>query len=201
MDVKAISSINFYASYEQKYTKQSKQEEKKENEAFEVEISEDAKKMQKGLSANEVDALKDNVAKSQEIMIQIMTEQNAKIQGWLDDGITKFNFDGLQIDVSMFDFPEVATTPEEAQEAISEGGQWSVNAVSDRIFGLAEALAGGDKEKLQQMREAVEEGFRQAGISWKNITDQDDMPQITKDTHDEIMKRFDKALMGDGNDV
>ena len=196
MDVKAISSINLYANYEQKYTKQSKQEEKKD-EAFEVEISEEAKEMQKGLSTNEVNALQDSIAKSQEVMIQVLTEQNAKIQGWLDEGITKFNFEGLQIDVSKFDFPEIATTPEETQKAISEGGEWSVNAVSDRIFGLAEALAGGDKNKLEEMKAAVEEGFKQAGISWKNITDQDDMPQITKDTHDEIMKRFDNVLQGD----
>ncbi|MBQ8697674.1 MAG: hypothetical protein IJ521_01555, partial [Schwartzia sp.] len=65
-------------------------------------------------------------------------------------------------------------------------------AVSDAIFGLPEALAGGDSVKLSEMRAAVEEGFRQAGLVFKDITGKDDMPQITHDTYDEIMSRFDK---------
>ena len=56
---------------------------------------------------------------------------------------------------------------------------------------LAEIL-GADPEKLAKMRDAVEEGFRQAGMVFKEITGKDDMPQITHDTYDEIMSRFDK---------
>ena len=77
------------------------------------------------------------------------------------------------------------------EAAISEGGAYSVDSVATRIFDLASAIAGGDPEKLKKMQDAVEEGFKQAGLTWKDATGQDDMPQITKDTHAEITKRFD----------
>ena len=55
-------------------------------------------------------------------------------------------------------------------------------------------MAGGDPEKLEQMRAAVEEGFKQAGMTWKDATGNDSMPEITKNTYAEIMKRFDEAM-------
>ena len=156
----------------------------------------------KGLSADEIQALKDDLAAQEQtmlnLMIQVMTAQNDKLQGWLDEGTGILNFGGIQIDASRFALPEVATNPEDAAKAVAEGGAWSVGAVSDRIFGLAEALAGGNPEKLEEMRAAVEEGFKQAGMVWKDATGQDSMPEITKQTYTEIMNRFSKAQ---GNEV
>lgn len=88
-------------------------------------------------------------------------------------------------------YPKIETTPEGAQAAISEGGAYSVNAVADRIMTMATALAGDDQTKLQKMRDAVEEGFSQAGLAFKNATTSD-LPQISKDTYTEVMSRFDK---------
>ncbi|PJI06865.1 MULTISPECIES: hypothetical protein [Clostridium] len=88
-------------------------------------------------------------------------------------------------------YPPIETTPEDAKKAISKGGAYSVEAVSDRIMTMAKALAGDDKEKLQQMRDAVEKGFAQAGVDFKRATTSD-LPQICNDTHTEIMKRFDE---------
>ncbi|MBO4852237.1 MAG: hypothetical protein J5477_01240 [Schwartzia sp.] len=152
----------------------------------------------KGLTADQVRQLQEQTDQSYTMMIQAMTEQNMKVQNLFNEGIYSLNFDGTKIGIEQFMLPPVGTTPEEAQAAISEGGAYSVEAVSDRIFGLAEALAGGDSEKLSQMRAAVEEGFRQAGMVFKDITGKDDMPQITHDTYNEIMSRFDKkaAEMG-----
>lgn len=146
----------------------------------------------KGLTAEQVDVLKAGIEQSQQLMIKTLTEQNARLQGWLDLGIGTLNFDGVKIGADRFALPAVGTTPEEAQAAISEGGAYSVDAVSSRIFDLASAIAGGDPEKLKTMQAAVEEGFKQAGLTWKDSTGQDDMPQITKDTHAEITKRFDE---------
>ena len=152
----------------------------------------------KGLTADQVRQLQDMTDQSYTMMIQAMTEQNMKVQNLFNEGIYSLNFDGTKIGIEQFMLPPVGTTPEEAQAAISEGGAYSVGAVSDRIFGLAEALAGGDAGKLSEMRAAVEEGFRQAGMVFKDITGKDDMPQITHDTYNEIMSRFDKrtAEMG-----
>lgn len=88
-------------------------------------------------------------------------------------------------------YPPIATTPEGAQAAISEGGAYSVNSVADRIMTMATSIAGDDPNKLQQMRDAVEKGFSQAGLEFNNAT-KSNLPQICKDTYKEIMNRFDK---------
>lgn len=180
-------------------------------EAYEVEISDAAKAAQqkadtetvddatsesKGLSADQVRYLQDSIQMSQQtmlnMMIQALTDSNDKLQGWLDEGIGKLNFDGVQIDASRFGMPEVATNPEDAAKAVADGGDWSVDAVASRIFDLASAIAGNDADKLATMRAAVEEGFSQAGVTWNNYTGLDEMPEITSKTYDEIMSRFDK---------
>ena len=107
--------------------------------------------------------------------------------------IAKLGSSDISIVTSKFALPEVATNPEDAEKAVSDGGEWSVGAVSDRIFGLAEIFAGGDPEKLEEMRAAVEEGFKQAGAAWTNATGLNDMPDITQKTYNEIMGRFDTA--------
>ena len=182
--------------------------------AFEVEISDAAKKAQqtvtesqttenntseaKGLTTEQVDYLKQSIAINQQtmlnMMIQALTDSNNKLQGWLDSGTGILNFGGVQIDAARFGLPEVATNPEDAAKAVGEGGDWSVSAVSDRIFSLAEAMAGGDPDKLQEMRAAVEEGFKQAGATWSDATGLDNMPDITQKTYNELMNRFDAYM-------
>ena len=167
-------------------------------EAEDTTVDEAGAQKTKGLTADQVQSLKADLEMQQNtmlnLMIQTLTANNEKLQGWLDDGIGTLNFGGVKVDASRFALPSVATNPEDAAKAVAEGGDWSVNAVSDRIFGLAEALAGGDPEKLEQMRAAVEEGFRQAGATWKDATGNTSMPDITQNTHSEIMKRFDDAM-------
>lgn len=158
-------------------------------------VDDESAKETKGLSADQVRALQDDLETQQQafinVMIQALTESNDKLQAWLDDGTGILNFGGTQIEASMFGLPEVATNPEDAAKAIAPGGAWSVDAVSTRIFDLATAIAGNDPEKLSQMRAAVEEGFKQAGMTWNKITGQDNMPEISKQTYNEIMSRFD----------
>lgn len=211
--VQAKNSANAKASAQNSAAQA--QESSKLGSAFELDISDAAKqaaqtpkqtaedfsvddagaKETKGLSADQVQALQDDLETQQQafinVMIQALTESNDKLQGWLDEGIGILNFGGTQIDASMFGLPEVATNPEDAAKAIAPGGAWSVDAVSTRIFDLATAIAGNDPEKLSQMRAAVEEGFKQAGMTWNKITGQDNMPEISKQTYNEIMSRFD----------
>ena len=147
----------------------------------------------KGITADQLRALQEQTDQSYSMMIQAMTEQNMHIQGLFNEGIYDFRgSDGSLFSLSNFVLPPVGTTPEEAQAAISEGGDYSVEAVSDRIFGLASAIAGNDPKMLEEMRAAVEEGFKQAGAAFKDITGKSEMPQITQDTYSHIMDRFDK---------
>ena len=158
-------------------------------------VDENATQQTKGLSADQVRSLEESIAMSEQtmlnLMIQVLTDSNDKLQGWLDEGVGILNFDGVQIDAARFGLPEVATNAEDAAKAVGEGGDWSVDAVSSRIFDLATAIAGNDPDKLATMRAAVEEGFKQAGATWTNATGLQDMPEITKNTYNEIMSRFD----------
>ncbi len=206
---KIQSAVNAYASAAKQDTSDSTH-----GAAFSVNISEEAMQAMaqesdnvtvdnadaqktKGLSADTVQALQDDLVMQEQamlnLMIQVLTDNNNKLQGWLDEGTGILNFGGIQVDASRFALPSVATNPEDAAAAVAEGGDWSVSAVSDRIFGLAEVLAGGDPEKLEQMRAAVEEGFRQAGTAWNTATGSSSMPDITGQTYNEIMSRFDNA--------
>ncbi len=174
--------------------KQAQQVPKQTAEDFSVEDT--GAKETKGLSAEQVSALKEDLATQEQtmlnVMIQAMTESNDKLQSWLDEGVGILNFNGVQIDASRFALPEVATNAEDAAKAIAPGGAWSVDAVSSRIFDLASAIAGNDPERLSQMRAAVEKGFEQAGLTWKDSTGQSKLPEISTQTYDEIMSRFDK---------
>ena len=182
------------AAFELDISDAAKQAQQAPKQTAELSVEEDAQKT-KGLSAEQVSALKEDLETQQQtwlnVMIQSLLEHNDKLTGWLSDGVGILNFGGTQIDASRFALPEVATNPEDAAKAIAPGGAWSVDAVSTRVFDLASAIAGNDPEKLSQMRAAVEEGFKQAGMAWNKMTGQDNMPEISKQTYNEIMSRFD----------
>ncbi|MBR0260792.1 MAG: hypothetical protein IJQ85_03260 [Selenomonadaceae bacterium] len=158
-------------------------------------VEQETTKETKGLSAEQISALKEDLVTQEQtmlnVMIQALTESNDKLQGWLDEGVGILNFDGVQIDAARFALPEVATNAEDAAKAIAPGGAWSVDAVATRVFDLAAAIAGNDPEKLSQMRAAVEKGFEQAGMTWKDATGQSKLPDISTQTYNEIMTRFD----------
>ena len=150
----------------------------------------------KGLSASVLDQLQQEAEANEQtflnLMIQALSASNDKLQGWLDSGTGILNFGGAKIDAARFALPEVATNAEDAAKAVADGGAWSVDAVAGRIFDMATAIAGNDPEKLSTMRAAIEEGFKQAGATWKSATGIDDMPDITKKTQEEINRRFDE---------
>ena len=214
-NVNSAVAKSAYGAYSNNAAQKTNSESNSVGNAYEIEISDAAKlaaaqkstetvaedskvEKSKGLTEEQIGALKDAAAMQEQamlnLMIQTLSSNNDKLQGWLDEGIGILNFGGIQIDASRFALPEVATNPEDAAKAVAEGGEWSVGAVSDRIFDLAETLAGGDPEKLEEMRAAVEEGFKQAGMAWKDATGSNEMPDITQQTYQELMHRFDTVM-------
>ena len=203
MDVKTVSSLSqqtaaLSASYKKTTTTTTDAANQKTTstttEAYSLDIStaaQTASTATKALSAEQVDVLKQGIEKSQQLMIQTLTQQNLKLQGWLDEGIGQLDFSGILVGTEKFALPAVGTTPEDAAKAVADGGDYSVDSVATRIMDMATTIAGGDPEKLKAMQAAVEEGFKQAGITWKDSMGEDSMPQITQDTHAEITKRFD----------
>lgn len=75
----------------------------------------------------------------------------------------------------------------QAQADIAEDGYWGVNQTSDRIIQFATALTGGDPNKIEEMREAFKNGFKQAEETWGGS-----LPEISQKTYDAVMEKFDK---------
>lgn len=74
-----------------------------------------------------------------------------------------------------------------AAEAISENGEWGVNAVSDRLVAFAKAISGDDKTKAGELKAAIAQGFKEAEriLGGK-------LPEISRKTYDETMRKLDE---------
>ncbi len=134
-----------------------------------------------------------------ESTIRIMTDaiqNNLKTQAAQVDGVFEFNTDSADLLTEIFGsveaaYPTPATTPEGALADISEGGAYSVEAVSERILKMATSIAGDNPELLAELKSAVQEGFVAAGL---DLNTGDGMPEITMDTYNHVMAEFDKLL-------
>jgi len=113
-------------------------------------------------------------------MVNEMLGQQAKASG--------MKYIGLSVD----EIREVATDEEiqEAEESVSDGGYWSVDAVATRIMDMAEIMANGNASTLATLKDAVIKGFG-AAVDAFGYSSMDQMPEITSKTYDEVMKRFD----------
>ena len=76
---------------------------------------------------------------------------------------------------------------DEAEADVSEGGYFSVEAVTERIMSFAKSLAGDDPSKALLLKGAFEAGFEEATKIWG-----DDLPQISQDTFAAVSKAFDE---------
>ncbi len=75
----------------------------------------------------------------------------------------------------------------QAQADIAEDGYWGVKQTSDRIIDFANALTGGDPDKIEEMRDAFKKGFKQAERAWGGS-----LPDISQRTYDAVMEKFNK---------
>ena len=74
---------------------------------------------------------------------------------------------------------------------MSEDGYWGVKQTSGRILDFAKALAGDDPEKMEKMRSAFEKGYKMAEKTWGG-----ELPEISKQTYEAVMKGFDDIKNG-----
>ena len=82
-------------------------------------------------------------------------------------------------------------TTGQAQELISEDGYWGVEKTSDRIVDFAVSLAGGDPEKLKEIKANVSKGFELASNALGGT-----LPEISQKTYDAIMEKLDSWAQG-----
>lgn len=80
---------------------------------------------------------------------------------------------------------------EEAQQLISEDGDLGVKKTAGRIVDFAKSLSGGDKSKIAQLRDAIKQGFDEAAKALGG-----ELPDISKQTYDEVMKQLDQWEKG-----
>ncbi len=111
------------------------------------------------------------MAEFEEMIRSMIAEQSGKYN---------FIFKGQKLNVSIEE-------SEKAKAAIAPGGEYSVEAVAGRIMDMAKALSGGDPSKAGELKDAVIKGFKEAEKAFGTK-----LPQISYDTYDEIMKRFDE---------
>lgn len=111
-------------------------------------------------------------------LIRQMFGKQAKTLSLTDDALWKTLAAG--------DFTVDEKTKEQALKDISEDGYWGVKQTSGRILDFAKALTGGDPSKIEKMRSAFEQGYKQAEKTWGGH-----LPEICKKTYDAVMKGFD----------
>jgi histone deacetylase complex regulatory component SIN3 len=183
----SVNSINETASTYQNYSSYVSTASKKTEDTVSskessgvVYESSDISKMSASDRANLVEQLKaDQESRQSQLtnLVKDMISKQGQTYGQAND-IWKFLASG--------DFTVDAQTKADAQEAISEDGYWGVKQTSQRIFDFAMSLSGGDEEKMKQMQEAVEKGFKLATSAWGK-----ELPGISSDTYDAVNKLFD----------
>lgn len=162
-----------------------------------VEISSSAAaayaKTTKGLSTEQVNTLKDQMASTQLDMVRKMIESvNQSMKNALGNIFSKGEraiklSTGAVLTESDFAIPAMPTNQKDALAAISDGGAWSVDATASRIVDLSAKIANGDMDMLEKMRDAFLKGYKAAENAWGGK-----LPDISQKTYDEVLKRFDK---------
>lgn len=197
MNVNGISNqTSTYAAYKSAEQKAVTTEaEGKQTEASAVyEPSKDAKKTDTVTTKQKNEAIisqlkADAEARTQQLqqLVQQMISKQGNAYGQAND-MWKFLASG--------NFTVDAQTKAQAQADIAEDGYWGVKQTSERIFDFAKALSGGDMDKMKEMQEAFEKGFKQATKTWGK-----ELPQISQDTHDAVNKLFEDYYAGDQKDA
>lgn len=77
-------------------------------------------------------------------------------------------------------------TPEEAQALVADDGYFGVEQTSDRIVDFAINAFGSDPAKLQQMKDAINKGFKEAQQAFGGA-----LPEISQKTYETIMEKLD----------
>ncbi|TKB25821.1 hypothetical protein FCL47_11990 [Desulfopila sp. IMCC35006] len=79
-----------------------------------------------------------------------------------------------------------ALTPEKAQALIADDGFFGVEKTSERIVKFAIGMAGGDRSRIDAIRQGIDNGFQEALEAFGNW-----LPDISHDTYDSVMQKLD----------
>ncbi len=89
---------------------------------------------------------------------------------------------------------KVTVDPEtvaQAKKDVAEDGYWGVEQTASRIVDFAKALTGGDAGKVEEMRKAIEKGYKAATKTWGK-----ELPDISQQTHSRVNELLDEWAKG-----
>lgn len=128
-----------------------------------------------------VKQLKADQESRQQQLVSIVQQMMSK------QAVTYTNANDMWKFLAKGDFTVDAQTKLQAQQDISEDGYYGVKQTSERLFDFASALAGDDVDKMKEMQQAMEKGFKQATKAWGK-----DLPDICQQTLDAANKKFEE---------
>lgn len=117
--------------------------------------------------------------------LRSIVEDLLKRQGKNFEDIENFKVEDLIETLKDEDFVADEKAIDEAKQMIEEGGPLSPESVSDRIVDFAKSISGGDKNKFELLKGAIEEGFEAA----KEIFG-DELPEISQKTYDLVQEKL-----------
>jgi len=97
----------------------------------------------------------------------------------------------IAVEDTSIDFSDL--TPEKARELISDEGYLGVEQTSDRIVQFALSISGNDPERLEEIKESIDKGFRMASKALGGI-----LPDISIKTYDAVMNKLNAWAEGSG---
>jgi len=78
-------------------------------------------------------------------------------------------------------------TRAEAQRLISDDGEYGIENTANRLFEFAKAVSGNDKTKINELKSAIEQGYKAAEEAFGG-----ELPEICKKTLERTMEKFDQ---------
>jgi len=78
-------------------------------------------------------------------------------------------------------------TRAEAQRLISDDGEYGIENTANRLFEFAKAVSGNDKAKLNELKSAIEKGYKAAEKAFGG-----ELPEICKKTLECTMEKLDQ---------
>ncbi|MDD6812728.1 MAG: hypothetical protein PUD93_12880 [Lachnospiraceae bacterium] len=193
MSVNGVTGTNgTYEAYQTSQAASAKTEEKK---TTETSAAEESGVVYEPSNEKATDSVKKTYTQNTELVAKLKADQESRMQQLQNiveqlltkQGKTFNNANDIWKTLASGDFEVDAATKAQAQADIAEDGYWGVEQTSDRIIDFANALTGGDPDKIEEMREAFKKGYEQAEKTWGG-----ELPEISKKTYDAVMEKFDK---------
>jgi len=78
-------------------------------------------------------------------------------------------------------------TRAEAQRLISDDGEYGIENTANRLFEFAKAVSGNDKTKINELKSAIEQGYKAAEKAFGG-----ELPEICKKTLERTMEKLDQ---------